>query len=326
MLKKVLVISLYVVFIAAACGSVSAGELPKFDISICGGSIGGAWAAIGEGVGEVIRRSYPGSNTAYEVGQEAANVVLVSTGRVKLGVGHSQTLKLAMDGIEAFTGRKMENLRGICVLYGDAVEQFFVKSDTGITSFEDIKNKKYPLKVNFNTKDSFMELIGKKTLEAYGVTYENLIEWGGSVDFMAMNPSLDLMRDGRLEAYMNLIQIPSSQVVDLATNMKLTMLPVSKEVQDKINSEYGTYSSVIPKDAYSFLTEDVPTVAASLILFASDELPDEEAYAVVKSVYDNFDYFKSIHSSLQDLSFEDLSNTFPAPLHPGAKKFYDEHK
>lgn len=323
MTKKMVSVCLFVaLLLTVAISTASAAE--KYDLSICGASIGGAWAAIGEGIGETIRRSYPGSNTAYEVGQEAANIALVSRGKVKLGIAHAQLIGIAAKGDEPFKGRKVENLRAICVLYGEAVEQFMVKADTGLKTFDDLKDKKYPLKMNFNTKDSFMEIVGKKTLEAYGITYEDIAKWGGKVDFMSMGPSLDLMRDGKIQAYMNVIQIPSSHVVDAATNLKLGMLPVSKAVQDKLNADIGTYSSVIPKGTYNFITEDTPTVAASVILFANADLTDDEAYAVVKSINDNFGYFKNIHSSLKDTEFKDMSKTDPVPLHPGAKKFFDE--
>ncbi|MDR3331257.1 MAG: TAXI family TRAP transporter solute-binding subunit [Synergistaceae bacterium] len=323
-MKKIVMLCICIILIIMAATGTLASE--RYDLSICGASIGGAWAAIGEGVGETIRRSYPGSNTAYEVGQEAANIALVSSGKIQLGIAHAQLIGLAMKGEAPFGDRKMDNLRAICVLYGEAVEHFMLLESTGIKTFEDLKDKKYPLKLNLNTKDSFMEIVGKKTLEAYGITYDDITSWGGNVEFMSMGPSLDLMRDGKKEAFMNVIQLPSSHVVDVSTNLKMTMLSVGKEVQDKLNADIGTYSSVIPKGMYNFVGEDTPTVAATVILFANDSLSDEEAYAVVKSISDNFSYFKNIHASLADITLEQMSETNPVPLHPGARKFYEENK
>ncbi len=300
-------------------------DVEKLKLTIAGGSIGGAWAAIGEGVSEVIRRSYPGSEVAYEVGQEAANVAMVSTNKVQLGVAHASFLKMASDGVEPFP-KKLENLRALAVLYGEAAEHFLILQDAGITNFEDLKTKKYPLKINFNTKDSFMEIVGKKTLEANGITYEDIKSWGGNVDFMSMGSSIDLMRDGKIEAYSNVIQVPSSNIVDASSNLKLTLLPMSKEVQAKLNSELGTYDAVISKDKYNFLTEDVPTVAAKVVLFTNAELSDAEAYAIVKSIDENLEYFTGIHSSLKGLTLETLQDVAPVELHPGALKYYQEKK
>lgn len=297
----------------------------KLDLAICGGSIGGAWAAIGEGVGEVIRRSYPGSNTAYEVGQEAANLALVSRGKIQLGIAHAPLIKMAADGKQPFK-KKMDNLRALCVLYKDAVEHFIVKQETGIKTFADIKNKKYPLKAYFNTKDSFMDLVGKAVIEAEGFKAEDIEKWGGFAKNSSMGAALDLMRDGKIDSYSNVIQVPSSHVVDAATTLKLTLLGVSPAAQKKVNAELGTYSTVIKKSAYNFLKADVPTVGACVVLFTNADLPDADAYAILKSIKDNFQYFCNIHGSLKGLKFADLKDTAPVPLHPGAKKFFDENK
>lgn len=305
--------------------NTAGGKIDKLKLTIVGGSIGGAWAAIGEGVSEVIRRSYPGSEVAYEVGQEAANVALVSKNKVQLGIAHGSFLNLASKGAEPFA-EKYDNLKALTVLYGEAAQHFLILQDSGIAAFDDIKTKKFPLKVNFNTKDSFMEIVGKKSLEAYGITYDDIKAWGGSVDFMAMSPSIDLMRDGKIQAYSNVIQVPSSHIVDASSNLKLNLLPMSEEAISKVNEELGTYKVVIPKDKYTFLSEDVPTVAASVVLFTNSSLSDEEAYAVVKSIHENLEYFTGIHASLKGLDLNKLKDVGGIELHPGALKYYEEHK
>lgn len=314
-----------VVFTAAGFAAVPAQAAQKLDLAICGGSIGGAWAAIGEGVGEVIRRSYPGSNTAYEVGQEAANLALVSRGRIQLGIAHAQLIKMAADGKPPFKN-KLENLRALCVLYKGAVEHFIVKDDLGVSSFADIKEKKFPLKAYFNTKDSFMDIVGKSVIAAEGITPADIDSWGGFTKNSSMGAALDLMRDGKIDAYSNVIQVPSSHVVDAGTTLSLNLLGMTPEAQKKVNDELGTYSTVIPKSAYNFLKNDVPTVGASVVLFTNTDLSDDEAYAVLKSIKDNFPYFCNIHGSLKGLNFSDLKDVEPVQLHPGAVKFFNENK
>lgn len=327
-MKKIIVgIIMFVMLFAFLAGNVStaSAEVKKVDLAICGGSIGGAWAAIGEGVGEVIRRSYPGSNTAYEVGQEAANLALVSKGKVQLGIAHAQLINMAAKGNPPFKN-KIGNLRALCVLYKGAVEHFIIKSDTGINKFADIKGKKFPLKVYFNTKDSFMDIVGKEVIKAEGIEAAEIEKMGGQVKNSSMGAALDLMRDGKIDAYSNVIQVPSSHVTDAGTTLKLNLLPMTKEGQKKVNEALGTYSTTIPKSAYNFLKADVPTVGATVVLFASTDLSDDEAYAVLKSIKDNFDYFRNIHGSLKGLKLEELKDVEPVPMHQGAVKFFKENK
>ena len=319
MKKGLFVLALTAMVFSAVGFSAPAQAAQKLDLAICGGSIGGAWAAIGEGVGEVVRRSYPGSNTAYEVGQEAANLALVSRGKIQLGIAHAQLIKMAADGKKPFN-KKLDNLRALCVLYKGAVEHFIIKTDTGVNSFAELKDKKYPLKVYFNTKDSFMDLVGKSVIEAEGVKVEDLERWGGFAKNSSMGAALDLMRDGKIDAYSNVIQVPSSHVVDAGTTLKLNLLPISPEAAKKV-----TYSTVIPKGSYNFLKKDVPTVGATVVLFTNADLPDDDAYAILKSIKDNFAYFCNIHGSLKGLKLTDLKDTAPVQLHPGAVKFFNEN-
>lgn len=325
MKKGLFVLALAAMVFSAVGLSAPAQAAQKLDLAICGGSIGGAWAAIGEGVGEVVRRSYPGSNTAYEVGQEAANLALVSRGKIQLGIAHAQLIKMAAEGKKPFN-KKLDNLRALCVLYKGAVEHFIIKTDTGVNSFAELKDKKYPLKVYFNTKDSFMDLVGKNVIEAEGVKVEDLEKWGGFAKNSSMGAGLDLMRDGKIDAYSNVIQVPSSHVVDAGTTLKLNLLPISPEAAKKVNADLGTYSTVIPKGSYNFLKKDVPTVGATVVLFTNADLPDDDAYAILKSIKDNFAYFCNIHGSLKALKLADLKDTAPVPLHPGAVKFFNENK
>ena len=54
-MKKIIVgFIMFVMVFAFLAGNVptASAEVKKVDLAICGGSIGGAWAAIGEGVGE----------------------------------------------------------------------------------------------------------------------------------------------------------------------------------------------------------------------------------------------------------------------------------
>ncbi len=324
MKKFFAVLALVAVVFTVSGSAVQASAAQKLDLAICGGSIGGAWAAIGEGVGEVIRRSYPGSNTAYEVGQEAANLALVSRGKIQLGIAHAQLIKMAADGKQPFK-KKIDNLRALCVLYNDAVEHFIIKSDTGVKTFADLKSKKFPLKVYFNTKDSFMDMVGQEVMKAEGIDVADIAKWGGFTKNSSMGAALDLMRDGKIDAYSNVIQVPSSHVVDAGTTLKLALLPMTPAGQKKVNDALGTYSTTIKAGSYNFLKSNVPTVGATVILFTNADLPDDEAYAILKSIKDNFPYFRNIHSSLKDLKVTDLKNTMPVPLHPGAAKFFKEN-
>lgn len=296
-----------------------------YDISMAGIGVGGAWASIGEGVLESIRRSYPGSNATYEAGQEGPNVALVSQGQMQLGIANSQLIQMAYEGTGPFEGKPMKNLRILATLYDDVYMQFVIRKETGITSFEDIKRLQYPLKINFNTKGSFMHLEAEEVLKTYGITVEDIESWGGKVGYMSTGDSLDQMRDGIIDAYSTCTQVPLSNFVDAALTMDLNILPVSDDVINEVSKALYTRKGVIPSGTYTFNDQDIPTLQSECVLFVNGDLPEDELYDIAKALSDNLEYLKGIHSSLKDLTLKELATIEgTVPLAPGAEKFYKE--
>ena len=91
-------------------------------LTLAGGSVGGAWSAIGNAIGEAIRREHPGTAFSYEPGRDAANVTLVSQGRVQLGIAHAQIALRAIKG-EAPFDRAMPDIRGVSLIDSEARSQ-----------------------------------------------------------------------------------------------------------------------------------------------------------------------------------------------------------
>ncbi len=69
----------------------------------------------------------------------------------------------------------------------------------------------------------------------------------------------------------------------------------------------------------------MPTWGVRATLVTSAKVPEDVVYALVKSVFDNFDAFKKLHPAFSHLKPEEMiSASLSAPLHPGAVKYYKE--
>ena len=99
-MKKIAVIS-FIAALGLAAGSAVLAQGER-KVTLVGGSVGGAWSAIGNAIGETIRRETPGASFGYEPGREAANIQLVAQGKVELGIAHAQLVKRAQSGEEPF--------------------------------------------------------------------------------------------------------------------------------------------------------------------------------------------------------------------------------
>lgn len=293
-------------------------------ITLAGGSIGGAWAAIGEAIGECIRRQVPGTAFSYEPGQDGANAALVGRRKVELGLVHNALARLARLGAEPFR-EKYPELRSIALFYTDSAFQFVIAKRTGIASLGEIKLKRYPLRIAVNTRGSLMELASRFALEAHGISYDDIEAWGGKVYYLPFGPAFELMKDGKLDAVSSTAQYPETHVVEASLTLDLELLPLSREAIEKCNSRLGTKSTVIPAGTYRFQRQDLDTLSGSLILIAHADFPEEQAYMVAQALYNNLDYLKRVHRALRNLTVKDLASAGDEiPLHRGAARFYSE--
>lgn len=291
-------------------------------ITLAGYSAGGSSSAIGEAIGGAINRNIPGTVFNYEPGQSGANEIKVSQGDTQLGLSSSLMVDAASKGNDPYK-KEYKNLRAIAFLHTSDV-QVIVDRRSGIRSIEDFKTK--PVRISVDTKNSFMEIAVRAVLNAYGITYEDIEQRGGKVNFSSSTQALEQMRNRQLDARVNASPTPSSLFVDAATTMDLDSLPISEEVIEKVNKQIGTRTVTIPKKAYPFLKDDQQTVGIDNILIASTEMPDERAYAITKALYDNLDYLGTASSTLKKQMTKDSVAVVgrDVSLHSGSEKFYKD--
>ncbi|MCK5686976.1 hypothetical protein KAJ27_22745 [bacterium] len=60
---------------------------------------------------------------------------------------------------------------------------------------------------------------------------------------------------------------------------------------------------------------------------ANTDLSDENAFNIVKTIFDNISYLKKMHPRAEDISFEFFKDAIPDGfLHKGSGKYYDQIK
>lgn len=81
----------------------------------------------------------------------------------------------------------------------------------------------------------------------------------------------------------------------------------------------------IPGGLYPRHPEATRTFGTYVVLVANEDAPEEAVYAMVKSVFADFDTLRAGHDALSGWQPEYMKSlNFPAPLHPGAERFYRE--
>ena len=69
---------------------------------------------------------------------------------------------------------------------------------------------------------------------------------------------------------------------------------------------------------------DTHTVAVGAVVIARDDVPTDEIYAIVSSIFDNKDAITAQHAKGKELDLAFASSVTAVPYHPGAAKYFAE--
>ena len=121
---------------------------------------------------------------------------------------------------------------------------------------------------------------------------------------------------------------PVAAITDLAASqgVKMKLLPTA-ELVPVLNKKYGPVfaDGVIQAKAYPNQDAAVPTIAIWNILVVPASMKDEQAYTIIKTVWDNYPDLLATHKAVTDMTPENQKQANSSvPFHPGAAKFFAE--
>lgn len=316
------------VFGFAGLTSEATAAQAQMKLTLSGASPGGLWSLLGEGVNGAIAKAYPGSSVTYQTsGGGLANIALVTRGKVEMGIAHNVEVKAALQG-EAPFKKPVENMRALAYMYNWAPMQFVIRADfareKGITSLQDLADKKIAVRVAVNQRGNMVEAMNRKIFEAYGFTYDDIEKWGGQVVFVGSQEMANLMRDRRIDMMCNGVFAPHSSIMEAANAVPVKLLGLSPKVIEQVSEETGADRYVIPSSAYEWLDGDVPTVALGAMILIQKKMPEQEVYNITKALVENVDVIRNVHKAMRPLTPELMASQKVIPYHPGAARYYRE--
>lgn len=156
-------------------------QTPKpLKLRFAAAGLGSAYYVYAAAIADLLKPHLPPGSTVDILPSPGgvANTILVGDGRAEIGLTPSPSVRWALEGTVSFKG-KQEGIRGI---YGD-MDEFYVATivtkKSGIRSLEEIKEKKFPLRLMTVPVGGNGEIAARHILEAYGMSYDMLKSWGG---------------------------------------------------------------------------------------------------------------------------------------------------
>ncbi|RYG73030.1 TAXI family TRAP transporter solute-binding subunit [Lentibacillus lipolyticus] len=133
------------------------------------------------------------------------------------------------------------------------------------------------------------------------------------------------VQDGNIDISISILGMPAGSVQSLhASTGDVKLLSLSDDAVSHIEENSGYKQFTIPAGTYEFQDSDVNTVAARAVLMGNTNTIDEElGYQLAKIMIENAD--ENTHAQSKQMTIENaLKGSEDLPIHPGAKRYYEE--
>ncbi|MFC3041593.1 TAXI family TRAP transporter solute-binding subunit [Virgibacillus xinjiangensis] len=306
------------VFVLAAC-SQSAGNANQF-LTLATAPSGGTYYPIGVGLGNFWTEHFEEEGISV-TGQSSAgsveNIDLMRDEEADLAIVQGLMADRAYNGVANFEGNAYEDLRTISMLWPN-VEHFVLMNDAIESgTISDIEGSSFSI----GAQASGTEVSTLAIMEGVGLSRDDV-----DPEHLGHDDIISAMRDGRLDGGSLPGGTPVAAITDMyASGVDASLLEVTPEQLEAINEVASAWFEFnIPAGTYPNTDEDITTIAQPNLLAVRADLDEDVVYQLTKSMYENLNEVHAIHASAENIELESALDGLPAPLHPGALKFYEE--
>lgn len=298
-------------------GSTLAQE--KYSLSIATGGTGGVYYPLGGGLANVLSKYVPGLQATAEVtGGSVDNLKLIATGKPYIAFSMADAGQDAYRGEDKFKGTKVP-LRTLMVLYPNRMHVVTTEG-TGIAKMADLKGKR----VSTGSPGSATEVMAFRVIEAAGLDKDRDMKR----ERLGVAESVNAIKDRKIDAFFWVGGLPTAAVTDLANTpgIKIKMIDHAYTVA-AMNKKYGPLyiEDVIPKATYRGMDADNHEATVWNILVSHQNLSDQTAYNIVKTIFERRDDLIAVHKEAANFKLENQkAAASPIPFHPGAVKYFAE--
>lgn len=242
------------------------------------------------------------------------NLEQVIAGEFDLGIAEAGQLH------SAYTGRGAlfdPSLRTLVSLFPESLS-VLVRADAGITRFDDLKHKR----INIGKPGSSQRYTLDLLMAARGWQLSDFAE----VVMLEPAEQAAALCDDRIDATLYVVGHPSGAIKEAIRDCDSRLISLSSDDIAALIRHNPHYLQVSIAGAhYARGLPDVVTAGVNATLFARADLPEDVAYTLVKSLFEQFDTFRRMHPAFNLLQPQQMVMApLAAPLHPGAVRYFRE--
>ena len=310
---------------AAAMGSALSAET----LTLSGGSPGGGYLKAAAAFAEYIKKDIPGTSTTVIPGGGWTNIERLDPASKLADVAVLENALAAM----AFRGtgptKKKYDFRMLASFRGPSIAQAVTTVDSGFTSFEQIRDGKLPVRIATFERAQLSSHQVLDILDAYGLSAKGIESWGGKVVHTSQGEGLRMLMDGIADMWITGSSLfPHHGYIELGTKKAFRLLPISREVAEKVGAKYGQEVMEVPAGLYKDNngSNDAYVSPVTIVTFGvRSGLSDDLVYKMTKALANHKEELYRVHKQNRfykpEVAWKNIGNV---PLHPGAEKYYKE--
>ena len=315
-MKKSSIMALAVMGVFAAAAAFAA---PAQYIMGTGGTAG-TYYPLGGAISQIItdNSNKVVSVVAQATGASVENLNMINAGDMDLALVQNDTADYAKKGVMFFKA-PLKNVVGICRIYPDHI-QVAVAADSPIKDISGFRGKN----LSVGAPGSGNEANARQILGEFnmfnGKDYVNF-----TPHFLSYAEATSHFKDRQIDGFMFTTGAPNSGIQEIVTAQPLRFIEIKGAMRDLIIAKYPFFAkAVIPAGTYKGQDKDVETIAVQACLIARRDMPDKEAYAITKAIFENLKAIGDAHAKGKSLTLAAALDGMTLDIHPGALKYYKE--
>jgi TRAP transporter TAXI family solute receptor len=247
------------------------------------------------------------------------NINMMKGKEVDLSILQGLFGKMAWNGTGIYKDKPYKDLRTISMLWPNVEHFVIVKDKVRTGNAADIKG----LRFSIGRAGSGTERSGLTIMEGLGMKREDVK--GEYLDYFG---SATAMKDRRIDGANLCAGPPVAAVTDIfaSPGMEAVVLEFTDEQLNAVNnkSDYPGFRYIIPANTYPGQKKEVHTIAQPNFLGVRGDLDKEVVFLLTKTLFENPEYMKAVHKMGTFIKLESALSGLPAPLHPGAYRYFKE--
>ena len=319
---------LVAVIAALGLGVTARADTARIPFQIITGSTTGTFFPVGEAIAGLI--SHPPGVARCDVANVCGpaglivtartsegtidNVLSVNNGDVESGLAQSDLVAAAVKGLGPFRPKgKQAHVRVIASLFSEDVH-LVVSAESKIESVAGLRAKR----VSFGLPGSGVSFTAEEILKAYNVPLARMRRF--TLDAPA---AMDELKQGRIDAFFIISGVPVDGLNDLLASHAAKLIPITGPGRTQLlKSQPALEAAVMNYPGQP----QVGTVATRALWIVRDSVPDPLVYEITRALFNpaNRAALTASHPSAREIGLATAALAPPAPLHPGAARFYAE--